>query len=359
MEAGPLEDLPSAKRLFEKEFLEFAENVRFTFFAEDPRGDGTGPMGDCTGVTIHSIPFFLYLMGDKDVEEKYDAETLRSPNPIIGLSLNFYHRLLASKHMAPCEKMRLQYTLAQLLLHELAHAFNIYWRGVRNEVRAYQSDIFEEMGFSLEKALFGCVIRCEGLDFNPNNCIGPMVSVRLEDSYPVPTPALAFVPMTWIQQWFQVETWAKIPGLQAQGRLKVPTTNGFPQLFMVNRYNPWMGLYPCIEYHLEDEATLAISTKQLAKIETPGARDTRRYGSVAEWYKTIWPKDAEQALKAGKLPESYYKRTHCYASRFSDYIPPSWANARERWSFKNLILTHIQKGRDLMMRNRLLPEVPY
>ncbi|KAF2793614.1 hypothetical protein K505DRAFT_218533, partial [Melanomma pulvis-pyrius CBS 109.77] len=289
LESSYLEDPLQAHYLLQQEFLEISEYIKFTWLAEDP-------MGNADGITAATIPMLLRYLENKEVSNKLGNMAARVSNPTIALSIRYYRYLLVSKKMTPGENLRFQFTLARLLLHELGHAFFAYFQGVGPECRVYESDAFEEIGFSLENALFGAILQCEGLDIEiRENSIGPIMASRFKDLFPIQKPIASFVTMEWVHQWFRLRTWAHIPELKATGKLQVMTTDGFPRLFQIIRWSGSGKLIPSLEYNLTKEEALRMSKSRPPKKQSQAVRDARKFGSVGSWYEKVWSKDAVKA----------------------------------------------------------------
>ncbi|KAF2703618.1 hypothetical protein K504DRAFT_451472 [Pleomassaria siparia CBS 279.74] len=316
------EDSRDAHQLVKDSLLELAHCIRFTWGEED--------VMDADGLTISTIPNLISLLLNKPYEK-----TDRKPNPTIVLSIAHYNRLKTLAALTPGENLRFQFCLAKLILHELGHAFFAYWKQPWSETKIHQCDLMAEAGFSLEVALFGTILQCDGIN-NTNNqsYVSPMMAIRLQDQLPVTTPMMAFVPMEWVQGWFKIETWANISEKKALGNLQVPTMDGIPRLFQVLRWDGKSKTRWSLEYNLTDDEARAVS---LSTKESPGARKAREYGSGAKWYGKIWPKDAMKALQVKKLDIDYIRADVAYAHLFPDYDGPAWIDSVEGWSFGRFV----------------------
>lgn len=308
------------------EFCEFSKRVRFTWLAHSN-------MEDNHAFSLGSIPGLLQLLGSNHVCKFQKKRYLKDPNPIIVLPLQTLHRLLSlsTNSFTPCQNLRFQFLLAKTLIHELGHAWYTYWHGPLvtygrrkrcQEPKVFESDIFPEMGFSLEWHIFGANLST--LDFGKNQCatVGPMVATRPQDDFPIRSPALAFVPMSWVRMWFQEETWKRFEEFYARGWLRSPTVDRHPQLYKIARYEDGT-FQECIELYLEGDARFAVRRTR-HECRTKGAIEARRWPSVAMWYEVVWEREGRFALEDGKLPESYCSISPTYAHLLKYCKRPDW-----------------------------------
>ncbi|KAH7130170.1 hypothetical protein B0J11DRAFT_577720 [Dendryphion nanum] len=325
-------NLMNDKKGLQGEFLEFSRRVRFTWMANSK-------MDSNNAFSIGSLPGLLQLLGG-DADRKYQRKKyMREPNPSVVLPLDVFHRLLSSSTTAftACQDLRFQFLFAKMLVHELGHCWYAYWHGPlvtcnrskrSQEPKAFESDLFPEMGFSLEWSIFGANLST--LDFGKNHCatVGPMIATRPQDDYPIINPALAFVPMAWVRQWFHKHTWENLTVYEENGWLRPPTIDEHPQLFRLARYKNGV-FHHSIEIFLERDAIPATGGA-IHESRTAGALQARKYPSVAAWYQEIWEREARLALEAGKLPSTYYTTSPTEAI---ESVPSSQMEtwARMRW----------------------------
>ncbi|KAF2179022.1 hypothetical protein K469DRAFT_754105 [Zopfia rhizophila CBS 207.26] len=137
----------------------------------------------------------------------------QSPHSVVIELRNQNRRFLEGEHSSSslCDKLRFDFFLAVNLLHEITHALGIMRRGDLNEPFIRLDDPNKsEFGYSWEDFVFGGI-------FNPFDRTSDRVSFLMqkvwaddEVAYAAGGKEWTAVPMSYIAQWFQMDTWHAI-----------------------------------------------------------------------------------------------------------------------------------------------------
>lgn len=118
---------------------------------------------------------------------------------------------------------RVQFNLAQTLVHELAHALDLMRFANIEEAYYDLDDYLAERGEAWENFAFRC--RIEENDDHPSTGAPPLMSViprwgmsATQWAYAPAGRWYIAIPMIWINQWFLTETWNKI---QREGKSSI------------------------------------------------------------------------------------------------------------------------------------------
>jgi hypothetical protein len=234
---SPQEQDPEMIEKIKEELRNAAGKVTFTFLAEE---DMEGFQGMCYP-NLRWISRLYESCANKPADSRatwynewYNAQD-KEIRPTIVLSVDEYWRAFA-RYPSPT-KLRQNFNLAWIILHEFAHASIMLWQpeisGLEEPI-IQPTDIFPEAGLSWEH--FAC-----GGDIWSTPSNGPMMCKEFDHQYPSFEPGTfplrTPVPWSCITQWFLKDTWENIT--ERLDRLQVPSIRLQTDVYQTTRrYNP-------------------------------------------------------------------------------------------------------------------------
>jgi hypothetical protein len=303
-----------AKDRARRGLAQMSKHVRFTWVDSKLAKDSSG--------AVARLPIFMSLLNKQTGGCRPKGWSYFLPSMVIYLRLGYFGFFADLQRPNSDKILPLQFSLAGLIMHEIAHAWFDYQRVLEpdrlpasGEIRAFATDVFPESGFSWEQKTLGGGFFC----MDHHRCTSGLEFLPHEDRFPIYMELSAIVPMPWIQQWFRTETWKRIHEIKEAGRLDPPHTQGCPDLIRYMRYNTTSRKF---------NIYIQPSRQYLNFHESSNLKDAMGPEcSVRDSYRRVWDRDAQRAFRDGVLDKRYYKPT-AYAHLFSDYKGPVWASKK-------------------------------
>ncbi|KAF2240940.1 hypothetical protein BU26DRAFT_611154 [Trematosphaeria pertusa] len=203
-------DLDTAARDLEDAFARLAGVVRF-YWAPVESGDAV------TSVNKWWALGRMAGSNDDDDEggggdgEAWIAAAERAPvAPVIGVPTLFLYHLLSPRGAClaggACSELRLQFHIAKILVHEVAHAFFLMLHGDVPEPYFSPGDYMPEAGYSWQEYVFGGDVSCFPLK---RSCVGALLAAECVEMHAFPGIGVP-VDMGWVERWFLAATWESV-----------------------------------------------------------------------------------------------------------------------------------------------------
>ena len=126
---------------------------------------------------------------------------------------DYYGAFATHEHTActPGDRLRFDFHLASVLVHELTHAVGMMRRGDHHETCLSQHDPQPEWGFAWEHFVFcGIVDPFDRWSVRPSFLLHKPWNAASMAAAPGSPKQWVVVPLAWVAQWFQRTTWAAI-----------------------------------------------------------------------------------------------------------------------------------------------------
>lgn len=306
-----LEDDPVKARVeFETLLMTLANKIRF-LWSPTVVNKGSVIYGYCAKHVFAAIQVMNPDEGSL-LEQRY-AGQMQDPHfyeSRIALTTLFLYHLLSPRSKVrndDCTMMRLQFCVAEVLCHEIAHAVYQY-RGLRlrevnpeAEAYIYPSDAMAEAGLSWSHYVFGeqpsAAFRLDlpGIDSH-------FICTSWQTLHSKPS-VNCFVEMRWVEAWFRKDTWANIGHVTQNNLLRLPSPAGFPGpiFWYVCRFiadgSDGSGMYAI----LYREREVVYPPWAIGKVDGPPEGVT-----PYEWFSKISEQEKEAALADGAVTSEYF-----------------------------------------------------
>lgn len=158
--------------------------------------------------------------------------------------IKFYYNENGYKASSRCAQFRHDFFSASILIHEVVHAIGVIRRGnlIEPSIRIDHPDA--EWGYAWEHFVFGCVI-------NPQDRTRSGTYLLMRKAWADTSMAekaggkeYCDVPMSYISQWFQQETW-NIIAEQGPTAIRVPVANF--KIQSSRKYGGWVVSTNCLD----------------------------------------------------------------------------------------------------------------
>lgn len=301
------QDFGAASAAFDNILEDFTQCLSFGFISQNNSASWAGVTHPDLFVGIGALhPDLAHNLYNK--ASPSGKEFLEAFRPRISLTSKYLCHLLSPE--SPIHKgnypwtsanLRLQFTIAELVCHELCHAiwYSRTPAGVAysSEPYVFLSDGIPEAGLSFDFFLAGGLLDA-GIT---EDKIGAMISTSWE--FPFNRPGIgAMVDMQWIERWFLRETWARDPRYRETELWgSAPSTAGkkLPKYFMADR------LLQSGEY-LESPSYVDVLYKDRVAVATcVDAEDPASFSgpeegvSLEEWYTKVRDTELASAREKG------------------------------------------------------------
>lgn len=263
------------------ELVRLSERLRFGW-ADDPSSNG---------LYFHDLQVLartLFKEKESSVSRTNDPSS-KLYTPTICISTKpLMHALRYSQPAAnPAAKRVVQFSLANVVLHELAHAWTwfIYRdRCKMDEPIFFPGEAFPEAGHSLENFLWGSLLGT--FPHGPNE---QALAARSDASiYCDPQHFLAaYVPERWVNQWFLKSTWHNFSILHAQGEMFAPTPAKSVEHCFIQRF--------CVAYKMWYVHVLVKGLEY--QPDRPCCKDSACKACNGLGFATPYPSDPKQFLQ--------------------------------------------------------------
>jgi hypothetical protein len=227
----PAEKQPNARHYVRGLIRNLAGTIPFTFLHDQ---DLDGAEGNCSG---NAETFAKFV--DPDVEytlsEGPHSSALSDMDPVLTIALSHYHFLIDARETHSHEFYVRQFDFASTLVHELSHACFLKWNPFQlDEPLINLSDTFPEAGKSWEAFVFGAALMASSSGEDLMHC-------KDMDHFLSEFGLYAFVPTSWLRQWWLKDTWSAIEANRS--RMLAPSVRRDTSLFMLG-FSPTHELSP-------------------------------------------------------------------------------------------------------------------
>jgi hypothetical protein len=154
--------------------------------------------------------------------------------------LDFYKEGYSEAHA--CSQFRHDFQIAQTLVHEVVHAFGAMRRGNLNEPRISPEhpdtgeDRQAELGYAWENFMFGGILNPQGEGKCGTDIFFRKTWASSRQQQEAGGREYAAIPVRYIADWFQKETWAKI---KRGGPLAIPMPTIHIKFNLLDREKRW------------------------------------------------------------------------------------------------------------------------